>query len=535
MTNWVPVKKRGNRETFFRSYSQDQQILLPVDIREMIPEGHEVYVINQIFDEYNDISEMISNDTIKGARGYHPLMLLKAIYYAYFTGERSSRKIENLCRMDIRFMFLTGNQTPDHGTINAFRRNNKERIEEIFLTTTKVAEKLGLIGHQIGAIDGTKIKANASVSKSKKKKWIEKKKKEIQEYLEEAEKIDAEEDKQYGDQDSTEVSQELKNRENISKKLHELKRLEEIEKRMEDEGKEKINITDPDANIMKFADGSKKAGYNLQTMTDGKKQVMTSIVVTTEQNDVNQLIPVLEETKKNTGRLPEYIPADAGYFSYSNLEYAKENDIDVYIPDNRFQIEENGKEKYFGKEKFCYDSTNDKYICPENKEVNFHHKQQTKERIKIRIYKGTGCSDCMVKTKCTKAEFRTISRDPREYLQTEMRKKLRSEKGKEIYSERKKIVEPPFGDWKSNNGFGKLLLRGKIGAIIEANLFGAVHNMKKILRHLKGGDVKNEEVGVTALACLPIQASLKEFESESFLTKLGLNIDGFCEKCAVSC
>jgi len=269
-------------------------------------------------------------------------------------------------------------------------------------------------------------------------------------------------------------------------------KFETVLKHLIDEGKEKINITDPDANIMKFADGSKKAGYNIQSMTDGKKQVMTSIVVTTEQNDINQLIPVLEETKKNTGRLPEHIPADAGYFSYRNLEYAKENDIDIYIPDNRFQLEENGKEKYFGKEKFCYDSTNDKYICPENKEVTFHHEQLIKEGIKIRIYKATGCSDCAVKNKCTKAKFRTISRDPREYLQTEMRKKLRSEKGKEVYAERKKIVEPPFGDWKSNNGFKNFLLRGKIGATIEANLFGAVHNMKKILRHLKGGDVKND-------------------------------------------
>lgn len=266
-----------------------------------------------------------------------------------------------------------------------------------------------------------------------------------------------------------------------------------------------------------------------------KNQVITSIVVTTEQNDINQLIPVLEETRKNTGRLPEYIPADAGYFSYHNLEYAKENGIDIYIPDNRFQIEKNGNEKYFSKEKFSYDSTNDKYICPENKEVTSHHQQLTKKGMKIRIYKGTGCSDCMVKNKCTKAEFRTISKDPREYLQTDMRKKLRSDKGMDIYAKRKTIVEPPFGDWKSNNGFRNFLLRGKIGAVIESNLFAAVHNMKKILRHLKGGDVKNEEVGVTALACLPIQVSLKEFERESFLLKFGPNIDSFCVKNAISC
>lgn len=535
MTNWVPVKKRENRETFFRMYSQDQRILLPIDIRDLIPKGHEVYVISQIFDEYIDISEIMKNYTIKGARSYHPLMLLKVLFYAYFIGQRSSRRIETLCQMDIRFMFLSGNQKPDHGTINIFRRKNKEMIEEFFLITGEVAEKLGLIGHQIGAPDGTKIKANASVSKTKKKKWFEKKRKEIQEYLEEAEKIDTKENEQYGDQDSTDVSQELKDRENISKKLQELKRLDKIEKKMEAEGKDKINTTDPDANIMKFADGSKKPGYNIQAMTDGENQIITSIIVTTEQNDLNQLIPVLEETRKNTGRLPDHIPADAGYFSYDNLGYAIEKNIDVYIPDNRFKIEQNGNEKYFNKEKFSYDSTNDKYICPENKEVTFHHRQQTKKGVKIRIYKGTGCSDCMVKNKCTKAEFRTISKDPREYLQTDMRKKLRSDKGMDIYAKRKTIVEPPFGDWKSNNGFRYFLLCGKIGAVIESNLFAAVHNMKKILRHLKGDDVKNEEVGVTALACLPNQVSLKEFERESCFLKFGQNIDGFCEEIAISC
>ncbi len=534
MSIWRPIKKMENKETLFKPYSQDQQILIPTDIRTLITEGHEVFLINQIFDEYIDWSDIGEAVSIRGARGYNPLMMLKILFYAYYNGIRSSRKIEELCYVDIRFMFLSGNQKPDHGTINNFRKVNEKKISEIFVSTIDVAEEFGLIGHKIGPIDGTKIKANASVSKTRTKKWIEEKKEEIEIYLKVSSEIDEEENKTFGDHSSTEIPQESIDRKEVSKKLKKLKHLKECEEKMNDEGKEKINTTDPEANIMKFADGSKKPAYNVQSMVDHKNQIITAIQVTDEPNDIHQLIPMLEESKENCGRLPEDIPADSGYFSYENIENAKKMNANIYIPDTRFEIDKEGKGKYFSKDQFCYDKEQDRYICPEGKEMVFNHVQRVATREVLRIYKGTACEKCSVKGKCTKANYRTISKHPKEYLKVEMRKKLQSEEGQQIYSMRKHIVETPFGDWKENNGFRQFFLRGKIGAKIEAYLFSAVHNMKKIVRNYLGGDDKIRVKQVNVKELSTVQTSLRGIESKIFHPIFGQNIATFSENLALA-
>ena len=153
--------------------------------------------------------------------------------------------------------------------------------------------------------------------------------------------------------------------------------------------------------------------------------------------------------------------ADAGYFSYDNVEYLLNEQIDAYIPDNFYEIEKRGKTKKFRKSLFTYDEETDCYYCPAAFEIPFTRMQKRKDDTDLRYHVCNYCSLCVLENACTESENRTISRDPGEYLMEKMRAKLNTEEGTERYQKRMCTVEPGFGQIKQDRGFRKFLLRGK--------------------------------------------------------------------------
>jgi transposase len=180
------------------------------------------------------------------------------------------------------------------------------------------------------------------------------------------------------------------------------------------------------------------------------------------------------------GCKPSILLADAGYFSYDNLELLKRMGIDAYIPDNFFKVEERGKSKWFRKSIFKFNEEKDCYYCPAGILMPFTRIQKRKDKPDLKQYVGVFCQDCIFKKACTKAENRIISRDPREHLLDEMRGKLKTVEGKELYQERMYTAEPVFGQMKQNRGFREFLLRGKEKANVEFLIMCIVHNIGKI-------------------------------------------------------
>ena len=292
--------------------------------------------------------------------------------------------------------------------------------------------------------------------------------------------MDGEEDRLYGEQRGNELPKELQTKISLKEKI------KEILRQWKGEEREKINLTDPDSRFMKERKGVITSSYNCEVaVVEG--QVIVGADVVMEENDRQQLIPMVEQAEAILGEEVREVIADSGYGSYNNYEYLSTREKTGYIPDQYFEKMKHGEyqrdENKYHKENFCYDEQRDVYICPERKELPFYKERDSDEGVVPRkqwIYKGNECISCSVSPQCTKAKYRTIAREKREPLQEEMRRRLLSEEGREKYKKRLYWVEPIFGHLKYNLGFKSFLLRGLERVRGEFKLMCIGYNLRKI-------------------------------------------------------
>ena len=460
-----------------RPYNQDQMDLFPPSVQSLICDDHLCRVVNDVVKELN-LSCLYKKVSREGNPPYHPAMMLKIIFYAYAKGLFSSRKIAEAVKENLPFIFLAAWQKPDFRTISDFRKNNIKELDILFAQIVQLCKQLGMvkIGHV--AIDGTKIKANASDARTYDSERIEE---EIKRWLEQAEAVDQKEDQLYGsDKTGNEIPEDIRD---PKKRIEKLKKLK---KQLEQGDREKINKTDPDAVFMKMS-GSIKTAYNAQAAVDSTHQVVVASDVTNDAADVDQLLPMIDQAEENLSEQIDQCSADAGYSSGENLKAMENRKIDAYIPDREYQAQQRGKPvNDFHKDSFVYDEKLDSYICIEGQRLSFSHLQQRKGKAPLRIYRGGNCHACRFFGICTKSKTgRSISRHPYEKELRQMRQKLDSESGKAIYGKRKYTVEPPFGHIKTIMGFTNFLLRGKQKVRGEFKLVTIAHNLRKIWLYLK--------------------------------------------------
>jgi transposase len=483
-------KSRGNEMKIFKEYNQKQTFLLPSAVDDFVESKHPARIISDVIDTIN-INGIRSEYKGGGSTAYHPGMILKVLIYAYSQAVYSSRKIERAVHTDTAFMYLAGMQKPDFRTICLFRSKHAKAIKQIFIEVVRLCASLGMVGLGHIAFDGTKLKANASVRQTREeeslKKEMQKVTEEIDGLLTRAKEVDECEDLLYGkDNDGSGIPDEIKDKE------YRLKKLKQAKKQLAEEELNKVNITDPDARLMQNSKKVIHPGYNGQVAVDAKEQIIVASDLTQDATDHYQLEPMLEQVEQNLGVLPEQISADAGYSSYDNLEHVEEKATDAYIPDNKIESldEKKESETRYDKSNFIYDEENDQYTCPEGKVLTPYTKTKRKER-EITVYRGTDCNSCPVKSKCTKAQARTIARDGREPLQEKMREKLRSQEGKEIYKKRAYTVEPVFGNMKWNRPKLIMSMRGKKKVTGEFILMCLTHNIGKIIRKVQVKTAEN--------------------------------------------
>lgn len=466
----------------FKPYQKDQLHLLPASLEDYVKEGHMARLVYEIV-EGLDTSSVEDKYSELGQHTYHPKILLKLLFYGYATGVRSGRKIAARCETDTAYMYLAEMYSPDFRTINDFRKNNLNEIEDCFIEIVRICKELGMLKIGEITIDGTKIKANAAARRSKGKaeydQWLVEIEEEIKQILREAETTDLKEDKQYGGKRGDELPEDIKTKAALRDKIKEV--LAGFK-----EGEEKINLTDPDAPFMKERKGVITPAYNCQ-ISVSERQIITSASVVIEENDRKQLIPMIERTEEITEEAVSAIIADSGYSSYDNYEYLQDRGKEGYIPDQYFKKVKQGEykkpENRYHKENFRYDKEKDIYICPEGRELNFYKDRDSDEGVikrKQRIYKGSDCISCLALNQCTKAKSRTIAREKREELQEQMRRRLLSEQGREKYKKRLYTVEPIFGHLKYNLGYKNFLLRTLEKVKGEFKLMCIGYNLRKI-------------------------------------------------------
>jgi len=324
----------------YRPYRPDEDFLLPPSPRDWLPEDHLAYFVSDVIDQL-DLSAITARyeKEERGQPPYHPVMLTKVLVYAYCVGVPSSRRIQKRLVEDVAFRVLAAGNEPDFRTISDFRKIHLKALEQLFEQVLQMALEAGVMKLGRVALDGSKVKANASKHKAMSYGRMKEKQKQLREevrkLLQEAEQVDAEEDARYGkDQRGDELPEELRRRETRLKRIREAKRVLEQRAREKAEAdgkpaeeaarakpdhKAQYNFTDPESRIMKGADGFVQA-YNVQAAVEEEFQLIVGQAVTQAANDKQQVAPMVEAIERQSGQRPEELLADSGYCSEENLE-----------------------------------------------------------------------------------------------------------------------------------------------------------------------------------------------------------------------
>jgi transposase len=422
----------------YRPYLPEQDFLLPPSLRDWLPDDHLVFFVSDLIDHL-DLSAIttVYEDEDRGYPPYHPVMLTKVLVYAYCVGVFSSRRIQRRLVEDVGFRVLAAGNQPDFRTIADFRQRHLTALQGFFEQVLQLARELGAARVGRVALDGTKVKANASKHKAMSYDRMREKQQhlraEVKQLLAQAEAADAAEDAEYGrGRRGDELPAELQRRESRLTRIREARRALEARAKeaaaaagqpvesAKPTAKAQYNFTDPESRIMKGPDGFVQA-YNAQIAVD-ERQLIVGQAVTQETNDKKQLIPMIGTIEQQADYTPVELLADAGYCSDENLAALAETTIDAYI------------------------ST---------------RKQTHGER-------PGPCPRGPLPKAATRVD--------------RMSRKLHTKAGAAVYAARKAIVEPVIGQIKQARGFRQFLLRGFEKVQGEWALVCTTHNILKLHR-----------------------------------------------------
>jgi transposase len=455
----------------FRAYTPEQVLLMSPVLGEWVPEGDLAHFVSDLVESGTlDLSAIyVSYEGECGYPPYDPRLMVKLLVYGYANGVMSSRKLERATYRDVAVRMLCADQHPDYRSIARFRKRHLDALGELFVQALRLCKRAQLVGLGSLALDGTKLRANASRHKAMSYERMVKKEAQLQgeiaeisktvkALLSEAERIDAQEDERFGaDRRGDELPAELAHRETRLARIKEAKEALEAEAReaeiarraeLEKQGKKpraprdgrdpfapkpkaQRNFTDPESKIMKTSDGSFHQCFNGQAIVDSEAQVIVVAELSDQAPDAEQLEGALDQLDENldaTGaELPEKaaLTADAGYFSEENVRITSEHGLDPHIATGRFKHSEPPVPSPRGP-------------IPKN--------ATPKQR---------------------------------------MARKLQTKKGAAIYKQRKAIVEPVFGQISTVQDGQRLLIRGKPAARAQWRFTCAIHNLLKL--HRAGG------------------------------------------------
>ena len=450
----------------FRPYAQDQLFLMPPSVQEWVQKDSLVCFLSDVVDEL-DAAGRLADFYARyrtdgwGASAFHPVMMVKVLLYGYTNGVTSSRRLSAMLEVDVAFRYLAANEQPDHRTINSFRTTHRAALEGLFLDVLELCRAAGLVKLGRVALDGHRVAGNATQAENRKRAQLEK---EIQKLLDEAARIDAEEDRQHGveargDELPSGLKDPAKRAARLRKALEELEKKEaalrkaqeeRIAKRAEEEqqtGKKKrgskprapeevklpedarANCTDPESRVLKARNGGWLQGYNAQAMVECESQIIVAQEVTNEEADVRLLAPMLTRCEAQVGTRPAQVLADAGYWSEANAALDGQGGTELLI-------------------------------------ATVHYPNDKKDQ------------------------------HPKRDL---MEAKLESEEGKAAYRQRCSTIEPVFGQMVMR-GLERFRLRGKVKAQLEWSLWCTTHNLLKLWRNVQRVRTGRVAAGTLALA-----------------------------------
>jgi len=421
--------------------------------------------------DFRDLGITLDSNKV-GNSEYYPKAMLKLLVYGYSYGIRSSRKLERACHHNLSFIWLTSGLKPDHKTIAEFRRKNKEALANVLKQCAKICIKLNLIEGNTLFLDGTKIRANASIKNT----WIKEKAqralkhidKRIKDILIQCDTVDEAEE---GTGSLVTMDSELKDQKILKSKV------KGILKELEEEKQKSLNTIDPECTRINSLQGS-HAGFNFQSTVDEKEGLILSADVISENNDLNQFASQINKANEILGKKCKTACADSGYATTDELEKIDKQGIKVIVPSQRQARK--GEPHEFAKERFTYDSKNDSYICPEGHKLSFYCLNEKNKAYMISDKRI--CFSCPHYGTCTTSKTgRMVTRLLNEEARQRLEAQYEEPRSQEIYKLRKEKVELPFGHIKRNLKVDSFLLRGQKGVRAEASILATCFNLARMI------------------------------------------------------
>lgn len=502
----------------FKNNLQNQGMLLPPDINDLIAANHPVRVVNEVLEKV-DITELLRQYKPGGTSSYHPRMLLKVLVYGYINNIYSSRKIEEAVSQNICFMWLSGMSKPDHNTINRFRGQRLQKtLQPIFTQVVLLLCEEGLLSIKDLYTDGTKMEANANrytfVWGNSIKSNREKMKQQINEMWQYAKSVAASEldddtdpsgfdkitpEKMNETIDSInaalrdkQVDKGVKQKLNYAKK-HWPAALEKYDgqEKILGEQRSSYSKTDPDATFMRMKEdhmknGQLKPGYNVQISTNN--QYIASYSVHQNTTDTNVLIDHLSGHIKNFKQKPNNVTADAGYGSEENYQWLEDKKITAYIKYSQFDRMQNElirNKNPFTIDQLIYDEQNNQYLCPIGEPMKHTgwHIRETKNGYPqvVDHYQASRCKDCFLNGVCNQQQDNRSIEVANNHMRLKQKadKRLKTRRGIQKRKQRCFDTEPVFANIKHNHNFKRFMLRGINKVTVETGLLALAHNLKK--------------------------------------------------------
>lgn len=497
-----------------KSDNRKQNLLLPPSLDELVPENHMVRVVDAVIDRL-DISDILSTYRGGGNSAFNPKMMLKVLVFAYLSNVYSSRRIEELLKRDIYFMWLAGMKRPDFRTINYYRgKRLKEGFDAVFTQVVRLLHEEGFVSLKVQYIDGTKIESVANkytfVWRGSVEKYDARLKAKTEALLRQIEQNHAIENQENPVPEELTAEEVTKRVERIKEKVdadnlgkEERKALKQIETdsvprmnryrgQLETMGpRNSYSKTDPDATFMRMKEdamlnGQLKPGYNVQISTEN--QFITNFGIYQRPTDTLTMISYLESFKARYGMQSEEIVADSGYGSEENYEYMFSNGMTPYVKYNMFHVEQRRgyRNNPFRVSNLFYNPDDDFYVCPMGQKLKFirQEKRYTASGYQqtVSVYRAGRCEGCPLRGQCHKSKRdRQIEvNHTLDDYKARARELLTSEQGIKHRSNRPIEPEAVFGQIKECGRFRRLRLKGLTGAKIDFGLKALAHNLRKL-------------------------------------------------------
>ena len=535
----IKIEKKG--KVSFKSYDQNQLVLLPQNLSDLIDENHLVRVVNMMVDRL-DIEELKQYYPGGGCSSYHPKMMIKILVYGYCMKAYSTRQIAKCIRQDITFMWLAGNQRPDFRTINLFRKDKMNQVVDIVFTEVLLyLVEQGYVDLSEYYVDGTLLEANANkysyIWAKNTNRYTEGVIQRIAAILNQIEQTNAQEEEKYGDQDLAERGEnkdigELMSSAHVRQKIGWIneqialrgrgvdgqenptdkavkKELEKAKTKLEKEvaklekyehqsdrlgGRNSYSKTDPDATFMRKKNTDELIpAYNVQC--GSQNQFIIHYSVHQNANDATNFSEHLERLGHRTGgKYPDAIIGDSIYGTEENYSVLEDKQIENYLKYPTFYREQkrSTKPKPFWVDDFIHDPKSDTLTCPNRQTLYLEREQKRKLKsgfiVTSKTYQCFTCADCPFRARCKVGEGNKslkVSWTLEKYKR-KARENLTSQKGLEYRSKRGYEIESCFGDIKGNMEYDRARLRGMIKVDMEVGLVCVAHNLRKIFIQNQG-------------------------------------------------